>query len=89
MIQKVCQDDEVAEQSLREMQQSLEAYASVCDGEQELTGDAKVFASQVEQTTQGDMATLMQDVVSHEQNAEERQNIYASYYNTENTELDL
>lgn len=48
-----------------------------------------MFASQVEQTTQGDMETLMQDVASHEQNAEERQNIYASYYNTENTELDL
>ena len=48
-----------------------------------------MFASQVEQTTQGDMETLMQDVASHEQNVEERQNIYASYYNTENTELDL
>ena len=47
MIQKVCSDDEVAEQDLRDFQQSLDAYESACDGKQELTGDAKVFGSQV------------------------------------------
>ena len=35
------------------------------------------------------MAKLMEDVSAHESNSEERKNIYADYYKTENTELEL
>ena len=70
MIQKVCaNDDTVAEAELRDFKLSLDAYDSAFgqDGE-EPSGDAQVFVSQVQQTQEGDMQKLMEDINQHDRN---------------------